>query len=184
MMKNNNLITNQKLYLDTSVPSAYYDDEKPERQRITKLWWENDLSGYDVVLSRVTVDELEATNDREKREKFSKLINGFRVLNITPDCRELAKKYIDNNIIPEEAFNDALHVAIGKIRKANFCLQKFPKEIFPIATINKIDILVSWNFSHLVNTNTRHKVNGINLLNNYAEIEISSPYELGGGKYE
>lgn len=164
MKNNNNLIKNQKLYLDTSVPSAYYDEEKPERQRITKLWWENDLSGYEVVVSRVTVDELEATKDKEKREKFSNLIDKFRILNITSDCRELAKKYIDSDIPPEEAFNDALHIVI--------------------ATINKIDILVSWNFSHLVNTNTRHKVNGINLLNGYSEIEISSPYELGGGKYE
>jgi len=164
MKNNNNSIRNQKLYLDTSVPSAYYDDEKPERQRITRLWWENDLPTYEVVVSKVTVDELEATKDKGKKEKFSKLIDEFRVLGITPECRELAKKYVDNDVIPEESFNDALHVAI--------------------ATINKIDILASWNFSHLVNTDTRHKVNGINLLNNYSEIEIASPYELGGGKYE
>jgi len=68
-----------------------------------------------------------------------------------------------DDVIPEESFNDALHVAI--------------------ATINKIDILASWNFSHLVNTNTRHKVNGINLLHNHSEIEIASPLELGGGNY-
>ena len=164
MVTNNNPARNQKLYLDTSVPSAYYDDEKPERRRITKLWWKNDLPQYEALVSRVTIDELEATKDTGKRERFSKLIEGFRILNITPECRELARKYINSKVIPEESFNDALHVAI--------------------ATINKIDILASWNFSHLVNTNTRHKVNGINMLNNYSGIEISSPYELGGGKYE
>ncbi len=59
--------------------------------------------------------------------------------------------------------NDALHIAI--------------------ATVNGIDILVSWNFVHMVNLNTRTKVNAINLLNDYGEINIVSPYELGGGKY-
>lgn len=153
----------QRLYLDTSVPSAYYDDEKPERQKVTQRWWENEMGKYELVISRVTLDELEATKDVDRRNKFLGLVEGIEILPITKECRLLANKYIENNIIPENCFNDALHIAI--------------------VTINNIDVLVSWNFAHLVNTNTRHKVKGVNLLNDYSEIEIVSPLEIGGGKY-
>ena len=193
----------QRLYLDTSVPSAYYDDEKPERQKVTQGWWGNEMGKYELVISRVTLDELEATKDVDRRNKFLGLVEGIEILPITKECRLLANKYIENDsvanvfqyshlsqtcaaywsivvvvsgktlknvsywvendIIPENCFNDALHIAI--------------------VTINNIDILVSWNFAHLVNINTRHKVKGVNLLNDYSEIEIVSPLEIGGGKY-
>lgn len=153
----------QKLYLDTSILSAYYDDEKPERQKITQMWWKNEMQGYEVLLSRVTVDELEATKNIDKRNNFLGLVENIKILPLTQECGALAKKYLQNDIMPEDCFNDALHIAIS--------------------TINKIEVLVSWNFEHLVNTNTRHKVNGVNLLNNYQEIEIVSPLEIGGGKY-
>jgi len=48
-----------------------------------------------------------------------------------------------------------------------------------IATIFHCDVLLSWNFAHLVNYQNRIKINGINLLNGYKEISIISPFELG-----
>jgi len=153
----------QKVYLDTSVPSRYYDDKRPEERRITRLWWENDMPKYDTLVSGVTVREMEATPEKELQEKLLELIKEFEVLEETEECKELARKYIEGGIIPEKIPNDALHIAVS--------------------TVNRIDILVSWNFEHMVNTDVRHKINGINLLNGYSEIEISSPLELGGGKY-
>ncbi len=153
-----------KIYLDTSVPSAYYDEEKPERQRITQLWWENELPKYDVVISSITLSELEKTPDLDKRTKFLELIKGIEILPITLECDVLASKYIENGIIPEKVRNDALHIAV--------------------ATVYSVDIIVSWNFEHMVNHKTRVKVKGVNLLNDYREIEIISPQELCGGEYE
>ena len=56
-------------------------------------------------------------------------------------------------------------------------------ELIKNSTISKVDILVSWNFKHIVNHETRIKVNGVNLISGYDEIKIESPYEVGGGKY-
>ena len=56
-------------------------------------------------------------------------------------------------------------------------------ELIKNSTISKVDILVSWNFKHIVNYETRIKVGGVNLINDYDEIKIESPYEVGGGKY-
>ena len=49
-----------------------------------------------------------------------------------------------------------------------------------VATLNEIDIIVSWNFDHLVNIKTRRRVSGVNILYGYKTIEIISPPELGG----
>jgi len=153
----------QKLYLDTSVPSRYYDDKRPEGKRVTRLWWKNDMSKYAVVLSAVTVGEIQKTEDLDIRDKLFELITGIKALPVTPECEKLADLYIENEIVKEKLRNDALHIAV--------------------ASVNRVDILVSWNFSHIVNLKTRTKVNAINLLNDYREINIVSPYELEGGKY-
>lgn len=49
-----------KLYLDTSIPSAYYDNSKPLRQLITQKWFENEASSYDLYTSVLTIDEIDA----------------------------------------------------------------------------------------------------------------------------
>ena len=47
-----------------------------------------------------------------------------------------------------------------------------------LATINKVDILVSWNFKHIVNIKRIHGYNSINLKNGYPRLEIRSPKNL------
>ncbi len=153
----------ESIYLDTSVPSAYYDEEKPERMRITCGWWANERGRFEVLISEVTVDELEATSNIEKRKKFAKLVESIEVLKINEESQALAEEYIKNGVFWAKDFNDALHIAI--------------------ATVNKIDIVVSWNFEDMVNHETRIKVKAINLLNGYREVNIESPRELGGEKY-
>jgi len=153
----------QKVYLDTSIPSRYYDDERPEDRRITRLWWKNELPAFEAVIFEVTSKELEATPDEEKQKRLLVLVKDIPVVKVTNEAEALSKKYMGANVIPDEYEDDALHIAV--------------------ATVNNVDVLISWNFRHLVNEETRTKVNAINLLNGYREIKIDSPLELGGGKY-
>ncbi len=64
-----------RIYLDTSVPSAYYDERKPERQAETLAFWET-LDAYDVLISVLMIDELRETErrDAEKARKLLELI--------------------------------------------------------------------------------------------------------------
>jgi len=48
-----------KLYLDTSIPSAYFDYSKPVRQLITQKWFENNASLYKLHISVITIEEIE-----------------------------------------------------------------------------------------------------------------------------
>lgn len=152
-----------KVYLDTSVPSAYYDNRQPERLKTTQLWWKNDLAKFDVIVSEVTIWELEATPDSDRRRTLLKLVEKIPVVRVTPETKELSQKYMEAKVIPNKFERDALHIAA--------------------ATINKVDVLASWNFGHMVNHDTRIRVSAINMLNGYREIKIESPLELGGGKY-
>jgi len=53
----------ESLYLDTSVPSAYYDKRAKERQEATIKFWKEVLPAYKVYISEVTVEELNNTKD-------------------------------------------------------------------------------------------------------------------------
>lgn len=148
----------KSLYLDASIPSACCEKSQPARGKITRKWWNNEISRYEAVVSRLTIEEIEALKTKEKREAILSLIRDFPVLENSPLAERLAKKYIEEKIIPPNAFNDALHIAL--------------------AVVNKKDILLSWNFAHLVKSEVERKVNAYNIISGYSRVIIASPQDL------
>ncbi len=63
-----------KLYLDTSIPSAFYDTSKPVRQLMTQKWFENEASFYDMFISVVTVKEIGNMKNNLKKQRVIELI--------------------------------------------------------------------------------------------------------------
>lgn len=147
----------KSVYLDASVPSAYYEESQSERFKITRLWWEK-IEDYEVSISTLTLKEIKALKNEEKREAIFSLLHNFLILKITPLVEALSKQYLEAKIIPLNSLNDALHLSI--------------------AVINKIDILLSWDFAHLVKKEVERKVNIYNITNGYSRIQIVSPREL------
>ena len=47
-----------------------------------------------------------------------------------------------------------------------------------LATINKVDILVSWNFKHIVNIGRIRGYNSVNLKLGFTTLEIRTPKEI------
>lgn len=47
-----------------------------------------------------------------------------------------------------------------------------------VATISRVDVLVSWNFSHIVNLARIRGYNSVNLRQGYPILEIRSPREV------
>ncbi|HNR29884.1 MAG TPA: hypothetical protein PKI11_03245 [Candidatus Hydrogenedentes bacterium] len=47
-----------------------------------------------------------------------------------------------------------------------------------IATVAKVDVIVSWNFKHIVHLDKIRGFNAVNLIEGYPTIEIRSPKEL------
>ena len=55
----------ESIYLDTSVPCAYYDNRSKERQKVTVKFWNETLPGYNVFISDITIDELNKTGEEK-----------------------------------------------------------------------------------------------------------------------
>ena len=147
----------ESLYLDTSVPSAYYDKRAKERKDATIKFWKEALPHYQVYVSEITVKELDDTKDENLRKRLRRLIKGFKILKSNKKIRDLAKVYVERGIFPERYVDDALHVAL--------------------TTFYEVSYLVSWNFEHLVKVKTRKWVNSVNILEGFREIEIVSLQE-------
>lgn len=71
---------------------------------------------------------------------------------------ELATQYIAEKVVGQTSFADCLHIAL--------------------ATINRADYLISWNFKHIVNVQRIRGYNAINIKNGYKELEIRSPRDF------
>ncbi|MCK4613473.1 MAG: PIN domain-containing protein [Thermoplasmata archaeon] len=146
-----------KIYLDTSVFSAYFDERDIFRMNLTIEFWK-ELENHDRYISTVVREELSAITDENLLQKLSDLTGNFKVLEIDAETENLADIYLKEGVIPRKELNDAIHLASS--------------------TINEIDVLVSWNFRHLVKRKTRIMVNLINTRYNYRNIEIVAPPEL------
>jgi len=154
-----------KIYLDTSIPSAYYDYSKPIRQLITQKWFENEASHYHIFASVLTIEEIDRMKDLSKKECIKSLLltHSTDILNISNDIRRLADRYMDEGAIPKSEPEDALHIAI--------------------ASMNNISGLASWNFKHIVSINPIRKIHAINTKQKLPILEIGSLELFGGSKY-
>ena len=155
----------EKLYLDTSIPSAYYDNSKPVRQLITQKWFENDADRFELYISNLVFDELSRLSNESKRKAIEDLIFTYKIniLQLNKAAHFLAQIYMNKGAIPASEPEDALHIAI--------------------ATVYKIESLASWNFKHIVSSNPIRKIHEINLKEKYPLIEIGSLEIYGGAKY-
>ena len=77
---------------------------------------------------------------------------------VTDEALQLARNYIDQNVVGKTSFDDCVHIAL--------------------ASINRVDILVSWNFKHIVNVYRIRGYNSVNLRSGYQTLEISSPKDI------
>jgi len=146
----------QRVYVDTSVIGGCFDEEFQD--------WSNQLineieTGQIIaVISDITYREIELA-PKNVQEILFKLPEKF-IENIISDAEveTLAENYIKAGAVSQKFYEDALHIANATIRKA--------------------DILVSWNFKHIVNIDRIRKYNAVNLMFGYSTIEIRTPREI------
>jgi len=82
-----------KIYLDTSVISALFDDRNPERKALTEEFFSR-INIYDTHISELTIAEIKKTPDQELKGKMQKMVKSFLVLEINEAVEELANQYV------------------------------------------------------------------------------------------
>ena len=116
------------------------------------------------VISEVTMNELSKASKEVRsildRVPGSRIIFALR----TPEAEDLANKYISEGALDNKHKIDAMHIAI--------------------ATVEHVDLLVSWNFRHIVNIERIHAFNAVNLKSGYGLLEIRSPRDVFRGEEE
>ena len=150
-----------KIYLETSVLNFVFDDDSSDKKADTiKLFKEIKEGKYIPHISDYVKKEIDNTPDPDKRRKLNKIVKeyGAKVLPRTEETEQLADEYLKEGIIPEKYRTDALHIAT--------------------ATVYDLDMVISWNFKHIVKRKTIVNTGAINQRNGYKKVEIYSPSEV------
>ena len=145
-----------RIYIDTSIVGGYFDDEFASDTQALFRRLENKEVIF--IISSVLQQELQKApnNVRELLDKYD--ADCFEYIGLTKEAIDLADKYIDERVVGKTSADDCRHIAL--------------------ATINKVDVLVSWNFKHIVNLDRIKGYNGVNLKYGYSVVEIRTPKEL------
>ena len=146
-----------KIYLDTSVISHLDAPDTPDKQRDTRKLWDAIQAGrYEVCISPVVMVELQKCFE-PKRSSLAKQLRAisYTLLQETDEVMELTTKYLDAGVLREKSYDDCQHIAY--------------------ACVYNCDMLVSWNFKHMVNVKTMSGVKSVNALAGYREMPIHTP---------
>lgn len=152
-----------RIYLDTSVISHLKQEDVPEKMADTLKLWEMFKRGeYQAVLSTVTLEEMNRCS-KEKVTVLTEFLNqiDYEVVKTNATTFKLAEKFIDFGILKKKSFDDCTHIAA--------------------AIISNCDIIVSWNFKHIVNHKTIQGVKVVTTLEGYKDVIIYSPTFLVEG---
>jgi predicted nucleic acid-binding protein len=146
-----------KLYLDTSVISHLDAPDAPEKEADTKRLWEDIKAGkYEVVISDENIAEIEKCSEPKRSFMRSALAGiDYDFAKKNDEIKRLSKLYVQIGGLPPKSSEDSLHIAI--------------------ATVYGCNIILSWNFRHIVNLRAMTAVDSVNVKEGYSDVRILSP---------
>lgn len=146
----------RQIYADTSVIGGCFD---ANFEGASKALLERFIKGLDLlVLSDLTIQEL-GRAPKEVRNLVDEVPGNHKIeLEFIKEAAELAELYIESKVIGSANRIDAQHIAT--------------------ATVHKVDVLVSWNFRHIVSLKRIHGYNSVNMRRGYPLLEIRTPEEV------
>jgi len=146
----------QRIYIDTSVIGGCFDAEFAE--------WSNGLMNdfrngtFQPLLSEVVAAEIDEAPENVQLVYAELTSLDAEMLAIGNDSLELAEEYQKRKILKPDFYDDGLHIAL--------------------ATVAEADLLVSWNFKHIVRFDKIRLFNAVNIEFGYKPLEIFSPREV------
>jgi len=142
--------------VDASVVGGCEDEEFSESSRA--LWERFRTGRHTLVLSEHTIRELAGAPPAVRGRVAEIPSENLVVLPDQPEAVALAEAYLKHGVLGPGSHSDALHIAL--------------------ATIHRVDVLVSWNFRHIVNLGRIRLFNAVNLEQGYGVLEIRTPREI------
>lgn len=144
-----------RIYVDTSVFGGVFD---PEFERGSKLFFEEVRARkFGVVISPVTSREIKDA-PKNVRELFAEILPFTESIEFTPEVIKLKNLYMQQGVLTQKSEDDALHVAL--------------------ASFHHCEVIVSWNFKHIVHQLKIPAFNAANILAGHPPIQIYSPLQV------
>ena len=149
----------RSVYIETTIPSYYCDQRDELRHDIarTREWWERERHEYNCFTSAIVLEEL-SQGDYPQQVHVLEFVSDIPVLELTEEVAHIAEVYQAQTIMPKAPVADALHLAI--------------------ASVYKIDFLLTWNCRHLANANKFAAIETLNLRLGLHVPRLVTPWQL------
>jgi len=129
------------------------------RQLITLDWWESSKAAFAVFISDVVLQEINQGDPNAALLRMQATA-GIPIVPITDDAEALAQILLSKGVVPKHSFVDAMHIAL--------------------ATLNGADFVLTWNFKHINNIETKDKIAKVISGLGYDCPRLCSPEDLLG----
>ena len=149
----------EKVYLDSTIPSYYFDKRESLTTfiEITRSWWSEMSDDYDLFISDAVLQELNEGN-YPRKDEIIKFVSKIPLLPTVDNIELIVEFYIENYVMPKSLVGDAAHLAY--------------------ASYYGIEYLLTWNCNHLANANKRRHIRIMNGRLGLSTPEIITPLEL------
>ena len=149
-------------YLETTVIGiiASRDHADPvlhARQLSTRKWWSDASARFDLKISDLVIAECSAGDSAAAAERLA-VIKGIDILAPKEEAESLAEALLAGKAVPETEPRDAAHIALSAVQGMMY--------------------LVTWNFKHILNPHTQHRIDSICRDAGYIPATICTPEQL------
>lgn len=150
------------IYLETSFISYLTGPTSPNlitaaNQQITREWWDHRRLAFDLFISPLVIDEVSQGNATQAAKRLA-MLDGLAILDTNNEVAELAVAFLQQQVVPSKATDDAYHIAI--------------------ATVYRINYLLTWNCKHIANAQLHSRLHQISQQRGYELPLLCTPYEL------
>ena len=145
-----------RIYADTSVFGGCFDPEfEIWSKKLIELF---KIGKYKAVISEVSEFELKYAPNHIKQILSYIGYKNLEIAKLSDEAKQLSEYYIKEKIVTKKSLADTQHIAV--------------------ATVQQVDLLVSWNFKHIVNYDKIRLYNAVNLKYGFKVLEIRNPRDL------
>lgn len=153
-------VARPRSYLETTIWNFHSAPDAPHFMEATRHYFEEVRRGlHDVYVSDLVLAEIDRA-PAPRRDDLMQLVESISptILPTPSHTETVVARLITEGVIPTKYADDAVHIAI--------------------ALVNEMDVLLSWNFKHIVKSKTRRMVSGMSRMLGYKEIDICTPLEV------
>ena len=154
----------RRVYIETTIVS--YLTARPSRnlirtvhEALTREWWRGHRHLYDLYTSHIVLEEA-GKGDADAARRRLLAVRDVPLVAPVESAIVLARQILDSGILHRRAATDALHLAI--------------------ATVHRMDVLLTWNCRHLANASILVDVGRFLRIKGYEAPVVCTPNEMMG----